>query len=406
MDPCWTLIHERPYEVDFIINFFITALNSSKEELIKPFPQPFVREVAGPGGREIRQKLTERLGVAAEGIASVEQLYQSGKKGSGPEGILSEDSLELLQWLLIARCRNSVPLSVGSVKLGIKVIAKGEKEKVFKGICSRGIVSGNSATPDYIVQVVKEGVGAVELQTEFEAHEEKYGSMLAFHGTSSSRIWSILHYGLCSHMSERALFGEGVYLSRDITTAYSFTDVCEGWRLSNLAPCTRTVLVCSVAMHPSLARFNTDEVEGNLSTARPSAGSVRKRVSGISFESSESFVPDTYIIARSNTVVSVRYILVYGGANQRSGSTSSPGNGNGTGTPPRSGGTRSSLWRGNEAPTAEEDTVSRAVMAALRYFLWEYKLFLFIALYLAILCLAGMPHRAPSSSSSLFHPSN
>lgn len=81
--------------------------------------------------------------------------------------------------------------------------------------------------------------------------------IIAFHGTDFANLHSILQQGLLAASGTRlqvngALFGQGLYLSTDFNTAFSFTKGREAWHNSTLGRHLRCVLVCEVAEQAAL----------------------------------------------------------------------------------------------------------------------------------------------------------
>jgi hypothetical protein len=121
---------------------------------------------------------------------------------------------------------------------------------------------------------------------------------LGFHGTSFENIWSILHSGLLNLTNtslERtgAAFGSGIYLSTDLSVAFSFSKAGKGWVHSAIGRQLRAVLVCSISHHH-------DNDNGTDDNARQLPTSV-----------SSSSPPDKYLIVQRSDAVRIEYILIY-----------------------------------------------------------------------------------------------
>lgn len=87
-------------------------------------------------------------------------------------------------------------------------------------------------------------------------------AVLAFHGTDFSAMHSILQQGLLAASGTRlqttgAVFGQGIYLSTDFTTAFQFTKGRPAWQHSMLGRHLRCVLVCEVAEAATVSQTGT-----------------------------------------------------------------------------------------------------------------------------------------------------
>eukprot|EP01023_Acetabularia_acetabulum_P063917 TRINITY_DN8124_c0_g1_i2.p1 TRINITY_DN8124_c0_g1~~TRINITY_DN8124_c0_g1_i2.p1 ORF type:complete len:229 (+),score=11.45 TRINITY_DN8124_c0_g1_i2:215-901(+) len=130
--------------------------------------------------------------------------------------------------------------------------------------------------PTYIFKSYGNFVRSVE-----QGNSRQY--ILAFHGTALENLHSILHNGgLCqqSHNSRLkrhgSAFGEGIYLSTHLATAFSFTQPNDGYKGSKLGERLRCVLVCYV--NPQATTRNT---------------------------------PDKYILVKDGSQVELAYLLLY-----------------------------------------------------------------------------------------------
>jgi hypothetical protein len=80
---------------------------------------------------------------------------------------------------------------------------------------------------------------------------ENHETAVAFHGTGSKNILSVLFYGLNQHLSIRSAFGPGIYLASDLKTALSFAK--PGRSVSDLGR-YKVVLLCRVALSESVTK--------------------------------------------------------------------------------------------------------------------------------------------------------
>lgn len=77
------------------------------------------------------------------------------------------------------------------------------------------------------------------------------GRLLAFHGSSLENLHSILHNGLLNLSGTRlertgAAFGQGIYLSTELSVAFAFSLAADALRSAALGGRMRCLLVCGV----------------------------------------------------------------------------------------------------------------------------------------------------------------
>jgi poly[ADP-ribose] polymerase 16 len=101
---------------------------------------------------------------------------------------------------------------------------------------------------------------AKKLQQQSQSTKGKM--VVAYHGTDFSAVHSILHQGLLTASGTRlqttgAVFGQGIYLSTDFSTAFQFTKGRQAWQHSTLGRHLRCVLVCEVAEEATVSQPGT-----------------------------------------------------------------------------------------------------------------------------------------------------
>uniref|UniRef100_UPI00358FC2CA protein mono-ADP-ribosyltransferase PARP16-like n=1 Tax=Myxine glutinosa TaxID=7769 RepID=UPI00358FC2CA len=117
----------------------------------------------------------------------------------------------------------------------------------------------------------------------------------AYHGSRLENFHSILHNGLHCHMSKPGLFGEGVYLSSDLSLALLYSPRCTAWARCSLGTFLSCVAVCEIIDHPDVKC----QVKGQ--------DSARARVPN----SEGREVPQRYYVVTNNQLLRVRYLLIY-----------------------------------------------------------------------------------------------
>lgn len=116
-------------------------------------------------------------------------------------------------------------------------------------------------------------------------------SITAFHGTSFENLHSIIRTGLLPASGTKlertgAVYGNGIYLAKDLPVAYAFCNAGERWKGSALAPKgtrLRCLLVCSVDQCSS---SSTDT-------------------------ESSSIVPKQYLVVDRPDKIYIQYLLLY-----------------------------------------------------------------------------------------------
>lgn len=124
-------------------------------------------------------------------------------------------------------------------------------------------------------------------------------TMFAFHGSKVENFHSILSHGLQQHLTKNALFGQGIYLSTDLSMCMNYSQIGQGWSQSSICQQFSCVLMCEVQDHP----------EVKIHTKDPSRGQLKDSMGGK--------VPEKYLIVRNNDMIQNRYLLVYADPPQR-----------------------------------------------------------------------------------------
>ncbi|XP_069851265.1 protein mono-ADP-ribosyltransferase PARP16 isoform X3 [Dipodomys merriami] len=122
----------------------------------------------------------------------------------------------------------------------------------------------------------------------------------AFHGSRLENFHSIIHNGLHCHLNKTSLFGEGTYLTSDLSLALIYSPHGHGWQRSLLGPILSCVAVCEVIDHPDVKcqtkKKDSKEIDRGRARVRHSEGGD---------------VPPKYFVVTNNQLLRVKYLLVY-----------------------------------------------------------------------------------------------
>ena len=125
--------------------------------------------------------------------------------------------------------------------------------------------------------------------------QNAHGEIIAYHGTALENFHSILRNGFLNHFNTTALFGEGTYLSSDLSVCMGFNRAGTSWAHSQFGTKLSCVAVCQVVKHPTVKLPGT--------TTDPDVD----RASTIGGEK----IPDTYVIVPNNDHIRTRYVFIY-----------------------------------------------------------------------------------------------
>lgn len=153
------------------------------------------------------------------------------------------------------------------------------------------------ASPHFVFQVVH----SPSADEKFDAIRKNRDVMWAYHGSRLENFHSIIHYGLQGHLNKNSVFGEGTYLSSELSVSLQYSPVGLSWQMSNVGNQLSCIAVCEIIDDPSV-KCQMQESRG---TTR-SIGSRSRIADSIGGE-----VPEKYYVVQNNDVVRVRYLLVY-----------------------------------------------------------------------------------------------
>ena len=103
------------------------------------------------------------------------------------------------------------------------------------------------------------------------------------------------------HFTQTSFFGEGTYLSSDLTVCMMYSHYGQGWENSVIGDKMSCVAVCEILDHPDVkctikSKANTERQNRSRARARNSEGGD---------------VPERYYVVTNNQAVRVKYVLVY-----------------------------------------------------------------------------------------------
>ncbi|KAG8575035.1 hypothetical protein GDO81_009419 [Engystomops pustulosus] len=207
-------------------------------------------------------------------LPSLQEFIQNKSKSD-------EKLLDLLSWVL-------------SEKLfTIKCLKKDKFEEIQ---ALPGSPSLSLPTPDFMFEIEY----CEKLNTKFQETRGEMDVMYALHGSRLENFHSILHNGLHCHLNKTSLFGEGTYLTSDLSLALLYSPHGHGWARSILGPILSCVAMCEVIDHPDVKcqvkKKDSSEIDRKRARARNSEGGD---------------VPEKYFVVTNNQLLRVKYLLVY-----------------------------------------------------------------------------------------------
>ncbi|XP_027707479.1 protein mono-ADP-ribosyltransferase PARP16 isoform X3 [Vombatus ursinus] len=158
-------------------------------------------------------------------------------------------------------------------------------------------ISGTSVpAPDFLFEIVYSG----QVDAKFYETKGERDLIYAFHGSRLENFHSILHNGLHCHLNKTSLFGEGTYLTSDLSLALLYSPHGMGWQHSLLGPILSCVALCEIIDHPDVKcqtkKKDSEEIDRKRARAKHSEGGD---------------VPPKYFVVTNNQLLRVKYLLVY-----------------------------------------------------------------------------------------------
>lgn len=253
-------IQNDPAAAEFKIAIFSAALLSyRRSSCVLPFPPCFINADG--------TKCLEHLQNVFGSLPSLKDFCEN------PDQFSSDEAL-LLKWII----------------MGKKFEIESCKEKSFQELQDKTGEASFSLQPSHVFEVkYRNSQSCAKFDDLAQNYDIKYG----YHGSRLDNFHSILHNGLQVHMTKNALFGEGIYLSEDLSVTMPYTMSGEVWKHSGLGEQLSCVAVCEILNHP-LVKCKVEEKA--RARAKDSVGGD---------------VPEKYFVVTNSDLVRLKYVLVY-----------------------------------------------------------------------------------------------
>ncbi|KAF1400772.1 Mono [ADP-ribose] polymerase PARP16, partial [Spheniscus magellanicus] len=168
-----------------------------------------------------------------EGLLADTNALPSLKEFLEPVPNTEKRTWDLFSWIL-----SSKVFMIQSTK-------KQEYEKIQE---LTGMSGAAVPAPDYLFEIVY----CDQMNTKFAETKGERDLIYAFHGSRLENFHSILHNGLHCHLNRTSLFGEGTYLTSDLSLALLYSPHGLGWQQSALGSILSCVAVCEIIDHPDV----------------------------------------------------------------------------------------------------------------------------------------------------------
>jgi len=252
---------------DVQLSLFVAAASSYRQDTaLRPFPPFFL---TGSGERDV-----EGLQAGLASLPSLEDVRRGLKENSV---ILSAKLQKLLLWVFGGGLR-------------LRCLSKTEADAVMNLPGRDSASTSKSAShpqPQVVLEVQGPGLASWEERVSSESN------LWAFHGSRLDNFHSILNFGLQQHRNKVSLFGEGIYLARDLGVCLAYSHRGQTWQKSALGNSISAVAVAQVLDHPTQVNLHSADARGEVE------GSEGGRL------------PDMYVVVRNNELLKIRYIMIY-----------------------------------------------------------------------------------------------
>ncbi|XP_030670434.1 protein mono-ADP-ribosyltransferase PARP16 isoform X1 [Nomascus leucogenys] len=251
---------------DLRCSLFASALQSYKRDsVLRPFPASYARGDC---------KDFEALLADASKLPNLKELLQSSRDNH-------KRTWDLMSWILSSKV------------LTIHSAGKAEFEKIQK---LTGAPHTPVPAPDFLFEIEYFDPANAKF---YETKGER-DLIYAFHGSRLENFHSIIHNGLHCHLNKTSLFGEGTYLTSDLSLALIYSPHGHGWQHSLLGPILSCVAVCEVIDHPDV----------KCQTKKKDSKEIDRRRARIK-HSEGGDIPPKYFVVTNNQLLRVKYLLVY-----------------------------------------------------------------------------------------------
>ncbi|XP_048732286.1 protein mono-ADP-ribosyltransferase PARP16-like [Ostrea edulis] len=250
-------LSEQFLATDLRWSLFVAALYSYRfDTVLKPFPSQFLKE----NGEKDMKKLERTV----DKVPKLSELKSCSIEIQG-----------LLSWVT----------DVKNFSIIMTELSK------FDEIQALTKDSGVSAVrPNFVFELTYSQAADAKFQDVRNGRDLFY----AYHGSRLENFHSILHHGLASHLNKVGVFGEGTYLSSELSVSLHYSPMGRSWERSSLGDKLSCVAVCEMIDDPSVKC----QVKDNNNRSRAGDSMAGK-------------VPDKYYIVQNNDVIRVKYLLVY-----------------------------------------------------------------------------------------------
>ncbi|XP_072202091.1 protein mono-ADP-ribosyltransferase PARP16 [Excalfactoria chinensis] len=261
-------VRRDPLGAELRCSLFAAALRSyRRDSALRPFPSRY-------GGADSACKDFEALLADTEALPSLEEVLRAVPSAE-------KRTWDLFSWILSAKT------------FTIQSIRKQEYEKIQE---LTGMSGAAVPAPDFLFEVTY----CDQMNAKFAETRGEQDLIYAFHGSRLENFHSILHNGLHCHLNRTSLFGEGTYLTSDLSLALLYSPHGLGWQRSTLGSILSCVAVCEIIDHPDVKcqvkKKDSEEIDRKRARVKNSEGGD---------------VPQKYFVVTNNQLLRVKYLLVY-----------------------------------------------------------------------------------------------
>lgn len=268
-------LESDPAACDFQLSLFVAAFQSYRHDtVLRPFP-PMFTAAAAAAARAAATEGEKDYKALENVVSKLPSLAHVAKEGSA----LTNQQSEFLHWVL------------DSKNFTLKRLEKSSMSTI-KSLTEQCV---SVPEPNYIFEVVH----SEQADEKFVEIQQGRKLMYGYHGTRIDNFHSILHHGLQGHLSKNALFGEGTYLSSELSVSMPYAPAGSAWDHSKIGDRLSCIAVCEMIDDASV-KCQSKEVNGE--TVRNRAH-VRGSLGGE--------IPEKYYVVRNNEMMRIKYVLVY-----------------------------------------------------------------------------------------------
>ncbi|KAF3688694.1 Mono [ADP-ribose] polymerase PARP16 [Channa argus] len=262
----YSCLHRDPVAADLRCSLFVAAAqNYKRDSLLRPFPPTYTNGDS---------KDFEELLADVKSLPGVRDLVRL-PPGQG------DHHLALTHWIL------------SSKSFAVKTLQRDEYAKLCNLMENERITA---PAPDFLFELEY----CDQMNARFEKTRAGRNVFYAFHGSRLENFHSIIHNGLHCHLNKNSVFGEGTYLTSDLSMAVLYSPHSSGWQESLLGPLLSCVALCEVIDHVDVKcqvkKKDSEGIDRQRSRAKNSEGGD---------------VPQKYFVVTNNQLLRIKYLLVY-----------------------------------------------------------------------------------------------